>query len=47
VGGVALTAERCNQLLDWAGMFRSGTPEQPPSETEVRTAVERILLRRS
>jgi len=28
-------------------MFRSGTPEQPPSETEVRTAVERILLRRS
>jgi hypothetical protein len=47
VDGVALTAERCNQLLDWAGTFRRGTPERPPSKTEVRVALDRKLLRRS
>ena len=42
---MTLTAERCNQILSWAGKIKYGVPENPPSDPERMLSVDRILAR--
>jgi hypothetical protein len=41
---MALTAERCDQFLSWAGKVKYGRPATPLDETELRLDLDKILL---
>ena len=41
---MTLTAERVQQLLSYRGKIKTGVPANPPSDTEVRLRLDRLLL---